>query len=57
MVGSKPLYVAVAQRKEDRRAILQVISQMLLFDQLFFYCLSILTIKLLPVSLFFNLAF
>ncbi|KAG6531655.1 hypothetical protein ZIOFF_005471 [Zingiber officinale] len=25
MVGSKPLYVAVAQRKEDRRAILQVL--------------------------------
>ncbi|KAG6535937.1 hypothetical protein ZIOFF_000968 [Zingiber officinale] len=26
MVGSKPLYVAVAQRKEDRRAILQFLS-------------------------------
>jgi len=24
MIGSKPLYVAIAQRKEDRRARLQV---------------------------------
>ena len=30
MVASKPLYVALAQRKEDRRARLQVCSQCLL---------------------------
>lgn len=36
MVGSKPLYVALAQRKEERRARLQVSFWMRNANQLFY---------------------
>lgn len=45
MVAGKPLYVAFAQRKEDRRARLQVILMKWFGDHLFVYIENNLLVK------------